>query len=345
MTATEPTVLGDLVTPALIVDQTRFDANVAKMAAVHPGTALRPHVKAFKSTALAARLAEAGHRTFCTATVAEIEGMVRAGLDDDLLLANEVVDHRRLGPLVEAGASITVAVDSPETVASAAAGGVRSVLIDVDVGLPRCGCQVDDAGPLADLARSNGLEVRGVMGYEGHLMMVMDPDEKLAKVGRSMERLLQAAEAVGGEVISAGGTGTYAVNTWASEIQAGSYCLMDTQYATLDIPFEIALSVLTTVISVNKRGWFVVDAGLKALGMDHGNPTATFGEVQFCSDEHTTLRPDDRGMPAVGDRIALLPAHVDPTVAKHAQFWVADGDGALAERSIVDSWPVDLRQW
>ncbi len=345
MTATEPTVLGDLVTPALIVDQGRFDANVAKMAAVHPGPALRPHVKAFKSTALAARLAEAGHRTFCAATVAEIEGMARAGLDDDLLLANEVVDHRRLGPLVEAGASITVAVDSPETVASAAAGGVRSVLIDVDVGLPRCGCQVDDAGPLADLARSSGLEVRGVMGYEGHLMMVMDPDEKQAKVARSMERLLEAADAVGGDVISAGGTGTYAVNTWANEIQAGSYCLMDTQYATLDIPFDIALSVLTTVISVNKRGWFVVDAGLKALGMDHGNPTATFGEVQFCSDEHTTLRPDDRGMPAVGDRIALLPAHVDPTVAKHAQFWVADGAGALAERSIVDSWPIDLRQW
>lgn len=345
MAAIEPTVLGDLVTPALVVDRDRFDANVARMAAVHPGPALRPHVKAFKSTALAARLAEAGHQSFCAATVAEIEGMARAGLGHDLLLANEVIDHRRLGPLVQEGASITVAVDSAETVASAVDGGVRSVLIDVDVGLPRCGCQVDDAGALADVARSRGLEVRGVMGYEGHLMMVMDPDEKRAKVARSMERLLAASEVVGGDVVSAGGTGTYAVNTWATEIQAGSYCLMDTQYATLDVPFEMALSVLTTVISVNKRGWFVVDAGLKALGMDHGNPTATFGEVQFCSDEHTTIRPDDRGMPAVGDRIALLPAHVDPTVAKHAQFWVADGAGPLADRAIVDRWAVDLRQW
>ena len=33
------------------------------MAAVHPGPALRPHVKAFKSTALAARLAEAFRQT------------------------------------------------------------------------------------------------------------------------------------------------------------------------------------------------------------------------------------------------------------------------------------------
>ena len=348
--AGEPPTVGQLTTPALVVDRTVFDRNVATMAEALPGPALRPHVKAFKSTALAARLAEAGHRTFCAATVREIEGMVAAGLADDLLLANEVVDHGRLGPLVEAGASITVAVDSPETVRSAAAGGVRSVLIDVDVGLPRCGCQVDEAGPLADLARSSGLEVRGVMGYEGHLMMVLDPEEKRAKVEKSMARLLQAHEAVGGDVVSAGGTGTAAVNTWANEIQAGSYCLMDTQYATLDVPFEIALAVVATVVSVNRRGWFVVDAGLKAFGMDHGDPTSLRGEVMFCSDEHTTIRPGDEGLPTVGERIALLPAHVDPTVAKHQEFWViedalSEGGDGLADRSIAGTWPVDLRHW
>ncbi len=343
----DPWTLGQVPTPALVVDRDRFDRNVATMAAAHPGPALRPHVKAFKSTALAGRLAEAGHRSFCAATVAEVEGMARGGLDDDLLLANEVTDHRRLGPLVDAGASITVAVDSAATIESAAAGGVRSVLIDVDVGLPRCGCQVDEAGILADLARARGLEVRGVMGYEGHLMMVMDPDEKRERVGKSMARLLEAHDAVGGDIVSAGGTGTYAVNTWANEIQAGSYCLMDTQYATLDVPFEIALSVVTTVISVNRRGWFVVDAGLKALGMDHGDPTSLLGEVMFCSDEHTTIRPDDRGMPAVGDRVALLPAHVDPTVAKHPTMWVVDGRPGveLADRPVVDQWPIDLRHW
>ncbi len=343
----EPATVGQLPTPALVVDRSRFDRNVAAMAAALPGARLRPHVKAFKSTALAGRLADAGHRSFCAATVAEIEGMARAGLGDDLLLANEVLDHRRLGPLVDAGASITVAVDSEATIRSAVAGGVGSVLIDVDVGLPRCGCQVDEAGALADRARAAGLEVRGVMGYEGHLMMVMDADEKRTKVESAMARLLEANEAVGGDVVSAGGTGTYAVNTWANEIQAGSYCLMDTQYATLDVPFEIALSVVATVVSVNRRGWFVVDAGLKAFGMDHGNPTSLFGELLFCSDEHSTIRPDDRGMPAVGDRVALLPAHVDPTVAKHAAMWVVDGGGgeALADRPVVDRWPVDLRHW
>ncbi|MGH1489082.1 MAG: alanine racemase [Acidimicrobiales bacterium] len=343
----DPAIIENLVTPALVVDLERFDRNVATMGAVLPGAKLRPHVKAFKSTALAARLAAAGHQNFCAATTRELEGMAAAGLGHDLLLANETIDYRRLGRLAEDGASITAAVDSTTCVEAVAAGGVKQVLIDVDVGLPRCGCAVEDAGTLAELARSKGLEVRGVMGYEGHLMMVMDPAEKQAKVEKSMTRLLEAHDAVGGEIVSAGGTGTYAVNTWANEIQAGSYCLMDTQYDTLGFPFEIALSVVTSVISVNSRGFFVVDAGLKALGMDHGNPTSLTGEVMFCSDEHTTLKPDDDGMPAVGDRIQLLPAHVDPTVAKHQQFWVMGGDdsSALAGRPVVDRWPVDLRHW
>ncbi len=343
----EPGSIGELTTPALVVDLAAFDRNVAAMAEALPGPALRPHVKAFKSTALAARLADAGHHRFCAATIRELEGMVAAGLTEDLLLANEVVDYRRLGRLADGGASITVAVDSPETVAAAAGGGVSQALIDVNVGLPRCGCAVADAGRLAEAARAAGLEVRGVMGYEGHLMMVDDLDEKRAKVEKSMGWLLEAHEAVGGDIVSAGGTGTYAVNTWANEIQAGSYCLMDTQYDTLGLPFEMALSVVASVISVNARGWFVVDAGLKAFGMDHGNPTSLRGEVMFCSDEHTTIKPDDLGMPAVGERIAMLPAHVDPTVAKHPQFWVTGGEagGDLTARPVVDRWEVDLLHW
>ena len=137
--------LADVPTPALVVDRAAFDHNVATMAAAHPGPRLRPHVKAFKSTALARELAAAGHRTFCCATIREIEGMAAAGLGDDLLLANEVLDCTRLGAVVAAGtARVTVAVDSDATVAAAAAGGVREVLVDVNVGLPRCGCDPAD---------------------------------------------------------------------------------------------------------------------------------------------------------------------------------------------------------
>jgi len=324
----------DLVTPALLVDAAAFDHNLATMAAALPGPRLRPHVKAHKSTALARRQAEAGHRTFTCATIREVEGMAAAGLGEDLLLANEVVDATRLGRI---DARVTLAVDSRETIAAASRGGVKEVLIDVNVGLPRCGCPPEEAGDLAELARKNGLAVRGVMGYEGHVVGLPDRDLRLELVAQSMELLVQAHQDVGGEVISAGGTGTYDINTWANEIQAGSYILLDTAYAKLGLPFRQALSVLATVISVSQSGYAVANCGLKALGMDHGKPDIEGGEVMFVSDEHITFIP---GEPvAVGDRIRVWPAHVDPTVAYHERMHVvSDGD-------VLDTWPVDLRGW
>jgi D-serine deaminase-like pyridoxal phosphate-dependent protein len=336
--------LADVPTPALVVDRAAFDHNVATMAAAHPGPRLRPHVKAFKSTALARELAAAGHRTFCCATIREIEGMAAAGLGDDLLLANEVLDCTRLGAVVAAGtARVTVAVDSDATVAAAAAGGVREVLVDVNVGLPRCGCDPSEAGRVADAARDRGLSVRGVMGYEGHLMR--EPrEQKFAAVEASMKLLLEAAETVGGDdagvIVSAGGTGTYDCNPWATEIQAGSYCLMDTEYLPHAPAFRSALYLWTSVISVNPAGWAVVDAGLKALGMDHGDPTVIdAGDCWFVSDEHITFGTRPERPVAVGDRVRVLPAHVDPTVAMHERMVVVDGD------DVVDTWPVDLRNW
>jgi D-serine deaminase-like pyridoxal phosphate-dependent protein len=336
--------LADVPTPALVIDRTDFEHNVATMAAALPGARLRPHVKAFKSTELARELAAAGHRTFCGATIREIEGMAAAGLGDDLLLANEVLDYRRLGAVVESGAGrVTVAVDSDTTVDAAAEGGVREVLVDVNVGLPRCGCEPGDAGGIADRARAAGLEVRGVMGYEGHLMR--EPrTQKEVQVEAAMNLLLEAHAAVGGDIVSAGGTGTYDCNPWATEIQAGSYCLMDTEYVPHAPAFRNALYLWTSVISVNPAGWAVLDAGLKALGMDHGNPTVVdAGDCWFVSDEHITFgtRPD-RPL-AVGDRVRVLPAHVDPTVALHERMHVVQGEGADAD--VLDVWPVDLRGW
>lgn len=336
---TTPTTIEELPTPTLVVEKSIFDRNLATMAAALPGAALRPHVKAFKSTALAKEMVAVGHENFCAATIAEIEGMVGAGIDHDLLLANETLDYVRLGRLVDGGANITAAVDSDIVLEAVIDGGVRRILIDVEVGLPRCGCVPEDAGRLAEAARAEGIEVRGVMGYEGHLMMVPTEDRRREKVEAAMQLLLRAHADVGGEIVSAGGTGTYAVNSWANEIQAGSYCLMDTQYDTLEVPFEVALSVLSRVVSVSPKGWAVADAGLKAFGMDHGLPSWPDGELRFCSDEHSTLTNNpDNGL-EVGDRVRLLPAHVDPTVAKHQQMWVVEGD------VVVDRWPIDLRHW
>lgn len=328
--------LGDLTTPALVVQHELLDANLRTMAEARPGARLRPHVKAHKCTALAARQAGAGHSGFTCATITEMEGLARAGLGDDLLLANEVVDASRLGALARAGSRVTVAVDSPETIDATASAGVPEVLIDVDVGLPRCGCRPEDAGRLAELARGRGLEVRGVMGYEGHVVGLEDRATRIEQVERSMELLTAAHRQTGGELISAGGTGTYDINRWATEVQAGSYALMDTAYGRLGLPFAQALSLLATVISVSPE-WAVADCGLKALGMDHGDPTIEGAQVLFCSDEHVTFVPD--GPIRVGDRIRVLPAHVDPTVAYHERMHVVEDD------QVVETWPIDLRGW
>ena len=139
-------------TPALVVDAGALDHNLTEMAAALPGLRLRPHIKAHKTTALAARQVAQGHTGLTCATIREMEGLAAAGLGDDLLLANEVADATRLGALAETGARVTLAIDSEATIAAAVAGGVREVLIDVNVGLPRCGCPPEDAGRLADLA-------------------------------------------------------------------------------------------------------------------------------------------------------------------------------------------------
>jgi D-threonine aldolase len=327
------TLIPDLQTPALVIDAAVLDANLRTMAAALPGTQLRPHVKAHKCTALARRQAALGHRTFTCATIREVEGLVAAGLGDDVLLANEVLDARRLGKL---DGRVTVAVDSDATIDAAAKGGVRNVLIDLNVGLPRCGCDPADAARLADLARQRGLNVRGVMGYEGHAMLLPDRDARASLVAVASDQLDAAHAVVGGDVVSTGGTGTFDLHTVATEIQAGSYALMDTAYGKLGLPFGEALSIVGTVVSIS-TGYAVADVGLKSLGMDHGNSSIDDAKVWFFSDEHVTFAPEQPMR--VGDRVRVRPAHVDPTMAYHERAYVVEGE------RVVDTWLIDLRGW
>ena len=337
-----PRTIHDLATPVIIIDLDALDRNIATMSLLRPGAKLRPHVKATKCTELARRQVAAGHNNFTCATAREMIGMADAGLGDDLLLANEVIDAGILKSLAAAQdhAMITVAIDSDETLRAAARAGIRNVLIDVNVGLPRCGCAPSVAGALADSARQAGLNVRGVMGYEGHLMMVATRDERQAKVTESMVLLVRAAQDVGGEIISAGGTGTYDLHesTGVTELQAGSYSLMDTQYAQLGLPFEQAAWVLTTVVSRSEK-WSVINAGLKAMSTDHGNPQVAGHSVWFCSDEHTTIAATQGDQLAVGTAVRVAPSHIDPTIALHHTAWVVRGD------EVIDSWQIDLRGW
>ena len=335
----------DLATPALVIDSDALEQNLSTMSARHPGSKLRPHTKAHKCTEIARAQFKHGHTNFTCATPREIIGMAAAGIGSDFLLANEVLDARRLTALADIAKNlrVTIAVDSLETINAAVSAGLRDVLIDVNVGMPRCGVAPELAGQLADTARKADMTVRGVMGYEGHLMMVSSDEKRQQRVAESMLSLKRAAQDVGGEIISAGGTGTWNMHdeTGINELQAGSYALMDTHYAQLKIPFVQACFVLGTVISRSKDR-LVIDVGLKSLSTDHGNPSVDDYDVLFCSDEHTTLvRKKDSGLsPAnIGDKLFVKPSHLDPTMAMHSEAWITRGE------KIIDCWQIDLRGW
>lgn len=364
--------LGELPTPALVVDAGAFEFNLATMSVTRPGPSLRPHVKAHKCTSLAARQVSMGHDTFTCATPREVVGMIEAGVGREMLLANETLDPNRLRAMSDAqrrtGITAIVAVDSRETVDAAAAAGITDVLVDVNVGLPRCGCSPHVAPELARHARSHGLAVRGVMGYEGHLMALPDRDAQRAKVLESMTVLVDTFDAVVNSldrdercsIVSAGGTGTWdlydpnhPVLSRVNEVQAGSYALMDTHYGALDLPFRQALFVVGTVISRTGEpgssgsppSWSVIDVGLKSLGMDHGNPTVDGASVWFCSDEHTTLSFGQGTSPDLGTKLLVRPAHVDPTVALHENMYLVDDVTQGSDAQVLDTWPVNLRGW
>ena len=345
----------DVPTPAFVVAKGAFDFNLATMTARWPGDTLRPHVKAHKTSKLAAAQQALGHQRFTCATPLEMVVMAREGVGTDLLLANETLDPQRLQAMaaMQDKAMMTVAIDSPETLEAAAAAGIKHVIIDVNVGLPRCGAAPDKAPALADAARAKGVTVRGVMGYEGHLMMA--PADALTREAHG-ERVLAAMEAllathceIGGDIVSGGGTGVWDLNTAVNELQAGSYALMDTYYATLPIPFQHAAVLWCTVVSTSDK-WAVCDAGLKSLGMDHGNPSITGSKVWFASDEHVTFAPADRDTPLhrPGTRVAVLPAHIDPTCSQHERMYIADAAGVgdlTNDTEIIDVWPIDMRGW
>ena len=335
----------ELATPALIIDVDALEKNLSLMAARHPGSKLRPHTKAHKCTAVARQQLSHSHTNFTCATPREIIGMASAGVGSDFLLANEVLDADRLSALakVSENARVTIAIDSLETMNAAVRAGLRDVLIDVNVGLPRCGIAPELAGQLADTARKAGMTVRGVMGYEGHLMMVGGDEKRKNRVAESMTLLARAAQDVGGEIISAGGTGTWDMHdeTGINELQAGSYALMDTNYAQLKIPFMQACFLVGTVISRSKD-WLVIDVGLKSLATDHGNPSVDGYDVLFCSDEHTTLvanKDSAIGLANIGEKLRVRPSHIDPTMSMHSVAWATRAD------EILECWQIDLRGW
>ena len=352
----------ELDTPALLIDLDKMEANIQTMAHYFStvNADLRPHVKTHKTPIIAHKQIAAGAIGVTCAKLGEAEAVIHAGIRD-VLIANQIVGTQKIARLINLAkhSEIMVAVDNAQNVqaiaeAAAAKGATVRMLIEVNIGMDRCG--VEPGAPtlaLADQIRqSPHLVFEGLMGYEGHTVAKPNYSERDAAAREAMQRLLDTKhylEKQGVEVpiMSGGGTGTFNITgslPEMTEVQAGSYVLMDSTYRNVEgigDHFDCALSVLATVVSRPHASRMIVDTGLKVLAKEFGIPQpvgVTGVEMTGLSEEHGKMQVSDENVSLTpGDTLEILPTHCCTTVNLHDRYYgIRDG--------IVESvWEISAR--
>jgi 3-hydroxy-D-aspartate aldolase len=358
--------VGEIETPALVINLDAFDRNIVKMAefARASGVRVRPHAKTHKSTAIALWQIAHGAVGQCVQKVGEAEVLVRGGVKD-ILVSNQVVGEQKLRRLAALAKDATIALcfDAPEQVdaASHAArhfGVELGGLVEIEVGMERCGVAPGrDAAALARrVADSPNLRFRGLQAYHGraqHLATYQERAQAIAFAIDAVHATLRslAAENLTCEIIGGAGTGTFAIEAASgvyNELQVGSYVFMDTEYARIGgrdggryREFEHSLFVLASVISVPTANRAIVDAGLKSYSAERGPPWVHDRhdiEVTGVSDEHGKLKLGPRATPlSLGEKVWLIPGHCDPTVNLH-DWYVGFRNGRVEAL-----WPISAR--
>ncbi|HIE30332.1 TPA: DSD1 family PLP-dependent enzyme [Candidatus Poribacteria bacterium] len=337
--------INEIDTPALLLDLDILEANIAKMADFFKGVKaeLRPHVKTHKTPIISHKQIEAGAIGMTCAKLSEAEVMVYSGIRD-ILIANQIVGRQKIARLVNLAkhADMMVAVDNPQNVddLSAAAmtkGVILRILIEVDTGLNRCGVETGEAvlNLAQQISQADGLSFAGLMGYEGHCVMIQNRAERERETLKSVQILVDMKHLLEEngfpvEIMSGGGTGTYDItgsHTEMTEIQAGSYATMDTQYRSIEgigDTFDCALSILTTVISCPQPDRIVTDAGMKVMTQEFEppQPKNIIGlELVSLSEEHGKFKADASVNLKVGDKFGILPTHGCTTINLHDKFY------------------------
>jgi D-serine deaminase-like pyridoxal phosphate-dependent protein len=348
-----------LDTPVLCLQIETIEANIRRMAdfARSAGVRLRPHSKTHKSPMLAHMQIAAGAIGVTCAKLGEAEVMAAAGIKD-ILIANQIVGPGKIARLVNLAAytDVMVAVDDATNAAAlsaaAQATGVRlRVLIEVDIGMNRCG--VEPGEPALALARRlselPGLRFEGLMGYEGHCVMIPDPEERRRKAAASLQLLIDTVALLrsGGipvGIVSSGGTGTYRITgrcDGVTELQVGSYATMDSQYRkVVGIDFDYGLTVLSTIINTRGDDRAICDAGLKTLTRDFGMPKVlrpAGWEVVSLSEEHGGLRRAGGPPLRPGDQVEIVPNHGCTTINLHDDYYV------IRDGVVEAVWPIAAR--
>lgn len=342
----------DVDTPALLLDLDAVEANLAAMAAYFADRPqkLRPHFKTPKTPEIARRQLEAGAVGITAAKLGEAAVLVDAGLGP-VLIANQIVGAQKIDRLMEllTRGEVIVAVESEMNIRELEEGMARSgqtaqAIIEVDVGMGRCGTRnPEDTVQLAQRLTDGPVRYRGIMGYEGHAVLIGDAAEREAAARAAMEQLsfhVRALREAGlaPEIVSAGGTGTFDIaGSWpdVTEVQAGSYVFMDGRYKSVRPDLGTpALTMLVTVIS-RHGDTAIIDAGMKALTNEFGPPLGKDLPVKVArlSEEHGTVTLGGATVEP-GQKIEIIPSHNDTTLNLHSEYYVCRGD------EVIDVWPI-----
>ena len=362
--------VADVDTPALMVDLDAFERNLKTMsdAVAKFGVKLRGHSKTHKCPIVARRQMALGAVGACCQKVGEAEAMVHGGVTD-VLVSNQIVGRTKLRRLCALAslAKIAVCADDAGNVedlntAAVEAGITLPVLVEIDVGSNRCGVQPgEDALALAQkIDRSSNLSFGGLQSYHGSAQHMRTYDDRQTAIGSAVAKTRETIDLLGKNgltcgIIGGAGTGTYQFEANSgvyNELQAGSYIFMDADYTKnlkqgggfID-EFQNALFVYATVMSKPGDTHAAVDAGHKAYSIDSGLPVLRdFPELEFsgASDEHGKILlnkafNDSNKSLNVGDKVFLIPGHVDPTVNLHDWYVCYRGDRVEA------LWPITAR--
>jgi 3-hydroxy-D-aspartate aldolase len=370
MTVRPPAEIGmsldDVDTPALVIDLDAFERNLQRLVDRTAGTGirLRPHAKTHKCAVIALKQMERGAVGVCCQKVSEAEALVYGGVKD-VLVTNEIVGKPKLRRLMGlAGmARIATCADDPMQIAAlheaaGEAGITLPVHVEVNMGGNRCG--VEPGAPALDLARrvmdAPHLSFAGLQAYHGSAQHLRTWDERQKAIAGAVDKArttrdLLAQNGIQCANITGAGTGTFEFESASglyTELQCGSYIFMDADYGrNLDRDggetraFEPSLFVWATVMSRPTEERAIVDAGLKALGMDSGPPNVwdePAARFDRASDEHGRLLISGAtNRLRLGDKIKLVPGHCDPTVNLYDWYVGVRGDRVEA------IWPIVAR--
>lgn len=352
-----------LPTPCLIIDRNKLTSNLSLMQqlAQDKEVNVRPHTKTHKCSKIAKLQLEHGAIGICVAKLSEAQVMAQAGIRGILITSPVVAENKIkwLLDLIRQAPDTMLVIDNLDNAAKLNQifqehNLSLNVLLDIDAGIGRTGVDLSQAVDYAHkINRLGNLKFKGIQCYAGHLQHISNLAQRrtlshqvLQAAGEIKTQLL--AQEIDCQIQTGSGTGTFSLDAelaTVSEIQPGSYCVMDQEYSDIEYKepqFLPAMTMLTTVISNNHAAHVTVDAGTKALYRVATKPQIISHEHlnydwDSFGDEHGKVTALSGDLPTLGEVLELVVAHCDPTINLFDCFYITEDD------HVVDIWTIDAR--